>query len=166
MRAATLMAGAAVALTLSACASSPAFVPLPSPSENLAALGGEWRGEYKNPANGRSGTLYFSLASQEDAASGEIVVYPQGAPGIVNWENRLTLASARYLAEAMQVRFVSYQSGIVTARVGPYVDPNCGNVHVTTLFGELRNDRLSGNFISRSEAHEPITGQWSAHRVR
>jgi hypothetical protein len=166
MRVARLAGVAVAVLAVSACVSSPGFIPLPSASENLKALGGEWRGEYTNPATGRRGNLYFALTPGEDAAAGEIVVYPHMGPGVVKWENRVTIASARYLAEVQTVRFVSYESGILTARVGPYVDANCGNVHVTTFFAEMRNGQLAGNFITRSDAHEPHTGQWTASRVR
>jgi hypothetical protein len=165
MQAARLLGGAFVVLAFGACASSPAFVPLLTPEENMVALAGEWRGEYTNAVTGRKSTLFFSLTPGEREAAGEIVVYPQGAPGVVNWERQVTLASARYLAEPLAVQFVSFESGILTARVGPYVDGNCGNVHVTTFFGELRNGRLVGSFVTRSEAHESQSGQWSASRV-
>jgi hypothetical protein len=157
---------AGAALLLSACASTAAFVPLPTPGENAAALQGEWRGQYINPMTGRSNTVYFALAAEERSARGEFVSLPGRGARVVNWEDRVTMASAKLLAEAYPVRFESFESGILHASVGPYVDADCGEVHVTTFFGELRNGQIVGTFVTRSPAHDPHIGEWFATRVR
>jgi hypothetical protein len=86
---------------------------------------------------------------------------------VVNWQDQVTIASARHLAEVLTIRFVQMESGLVTGRLEPYVDPDCGNVHTTTFYGEVKDGRtISGSFVSVSSAHRLHTGGWTATRVR
>lgn len=157
---------AAAVSILSSCASSSRQVPVLGSGDNIASLVGEWRGEYTSPMTGRKGTIYFALQEGGEVAEGDVVMIPNKGT-VVNWEDQVTITSARHLAEVLTIRFVRLENGLVSGRLEPYVDPDCGNVHTTTFFGEVRDRRLiRGSFVSLSEAHRLHTGDWSAVRVR
>lgn len=165
MQVARLVVLAAGATLVWGCASTTQRLPVQSASGNLAALAGEWRGEYTSPENGRTGTIYFLLQTGENSAAGDVVMLAGRGARVVDWEDRVTMASARFLAEVLTVSFVSFDNGMVSGRMGPYRDSDCGHMHVTTFFGEVQDNRISGRFISRSDAHEPHVGEWIANRV-
>jgi hypothetical protein len=157
---------AAAVSILSACASGSRQVPVLGNSEDVAVLVGEWRGEYTSPMTGRKGTIYLALREGGEAAEGDVVMIPNRGD-VVNWEDQVTIASARHLAEVLTIRFVRTESGLVSGLLQAYVDPDCGNVHLTTFFGEVRKGRtISGSFVSHSASHALHTGDWSAVRVR
>jgi hypothetical protein len=163
---ARLIGLATLVSVLSSCASASRQVPVTGDSEKVAVLVGEWRGEYTSPMTGRKGSMYFALHEGSEAAEGDVVMIPNKG-NVVNWEDRVTFASARHLAEVLPIRFVRLESGLVSGRLEPYVDPDCGNVHMTTFFGEVRDGRvIRGSFVSLSTAHRLYTGKWSAVRVR
>jgi hypothetical protein len=157
---------AAAVAVLSSCASASRQVPVLGNSNSVAALVGEWRGEYSSPMNGRTGSIYFALREGSQAAEGEVVMIPNKGT-VVNWEDRVTMASARHLAEVLTIRFVRTESGLVSGVLEPYVDPDCGNVHLTTFFGEVtKAGGISGSFVSHSATHKLHTGDWNVVRVR
>ncbi|HUF65895.1 MAG TPA: hypothetical protein VMM17_07955 [Gemmatimonadaceae bacterium] len=163
---ARLIALGAVVLILSSCASASREVPVLGDPGKVAVLVGEWRGEYTSPMTGRTGTIYFALQEGTGAAEGDVVMIRDRSTA-VNWEDRVTIASARHLAEVLSIRFVRMETGLVTGRLEPYVDPDCGNVHTTTFYGEVRDGRvMTGSFVSVSDAHRLHTGGWTATRVR
>lgn len=163
---ARLIALGAVVTILSSCASASRQVPVLGDRDKVAVLVGEWRGEYTSPMTGRKGTIYFALQEGGDAAEGDVVMLPDRST-VVNWEDQVTIASARHLAEVLSIRFVGMESGLVTGRLEPYVDPDCGSVHMTTFYGEIKNGRvINGSFVSVSAAHRLHTGGWTATRVR
>jgi len=163
---ARLIALGAVASILSSCASASRQVPVFGEPDKVAVLAGEWRGEYTSPMTGRKGTIYFALQEGSDAAEGDVVMIRDRST-VVNWEDQVTIASARHLAEVLNIRFVRMETGLVTGRLEPYVDPDCGSVHTTTFYGEVKDGRvISGSFVSVSAAHRLHTGGWTATRVR
>jgi len=163
---ARMIALGAVVTILSSCASASRQIPVLGDPDKVAVLVGEWRGEYTSPMTGRKGTIYFALQEGSDAAEGDVVMLPDRST-VVNWEDRVTIASARHLAEVLNIRFVGTESGLVTGRLEPYVDPDCGNVHTTTFYGEIKDGRvINGSFVSVSAAHRLHTGGWTATRVR
>src|SRR5213596_3205344 len=63
-------------LTLTACGASRAPVPLVGASADVAALTGEWAGDYSSAESGRSGSISFTLRAAGDSAFGDVVMIP------------------------------------------------------------------------------------------
>src|SRR6266496_4333197 len=73
-------------LLLAACAASQLPVPVIGPAGDVAALAGEWAGDYSSAESGRSGSISFTLRAAGDSAFGDVVMVPAawGRP-LVPW---------------------------------------------------------------------------------
>src|SRR6058998_11524 len=65
-------------LALAACAASQSPVPVIGPAGDVAALAGEWAGEYSSVESGRSGSISFTLRAAGDSAVGDVIMIPAG----------------------------------------------------------------------------------------
>ena len=68
----------AFAFLVSACAAHQPPVPLVGPASDIAALVGEWAGEYSSSETGRTGSISFVLAAHGDTAYGDVIMVPRG----------------------------------------------------------------------------------------
>jgi hypothetical protein len=140
----------------------------PVPVEgDVAALAGEWTGEYWSAESGRRGELVFTLQAGADTARGEVVMRPaplgRGAAG----EVPDTRAGPEAMPQGLSITFVRVSRGVVSGRLDPYRDPECGCRLTTTFLGRLSGDTLSGTFTSRhEEMQRTVEGQWRAVRKR
>src|SRR5258705_1052040 len=65
-------------LLFAACGTNQPSVPLVGRSADVAALAGEWAGEYSSVESGRSGSITFTLRAASDSAFGDVVMIPVG----------------------------------------------------------------------------------------
>lgn len=63
-------------ILLGACAASQASVPMVGTAGDVAALSGQWSGEYSSAASSRSGSISFTLRAAGDSATGDVVMVP------------------------------------------------------------------------------------------
>ncbi len=59
------------------CAWKSAPVAIVGPAQDIAALTGEWSGEYRNDAVRRTGTIWFKLEAEHDTALGDVLMIPR-----------------------------------------------------------------------------------------
>lgn len=160
----TRLAALAAALLLG-CAHAPHSVPVSAAPADLAALQGQWAGEYHadNPA-GRAGTIYFRLVADDETATGDVLMHVedrvvdalprQGDP----WEN----VSWHRL---MSITFVRAGGGMVFGELDPYPDPICGSETRTSFTGRIVGDVVSGTYTSvHVEGGATVTGKWHVTR--
>lgn len=153
-------------LTLAACESQRAAIPVVAEPERLASLVGEWHGEYASPATGSSGSIVFYLAPGDDHAHGDV----QMIPSTVSSSNRPSARSAtdpvRPGPQILTIRFVQAKGGQISGMLDRYEDPDCDCEVRTTFTGEIKGDRMEGTFVSLS-GHPGVgrtTGWWAVIR--
>lgn len=151
-------------VVLAACASSPSNVPLAGSAADVRQLTGEWIGDYRGDASGRSGSISFTLRAANDSAFGDVVMVPSGAGRpIAPWRSA-GAAVGRPAPEVLTIRFVRIQAGRVNGTLAPYADPETGAQLVTTFTGELKGDTIEGTFTTRLPSGETQTGRWMVQR--
>src|SRR5918992_932291 len=132
-----------------ACHYNPSPVTLRGSPPEIAALAGEWVGEYTGSQSGRSGSISLRITAGGDAAHGE----------------REHLAHARS-ADVLRISFVRVAQGEVTGVLEPYIAPDC-QCRVTTSFtGSVKGDTIDGTFTTRGSAGLEQTGRWRVSRGR
>jgi hypothetical protein len=156
-----IVAVACVAASATGCARRPPEIELTADDFDLSPLVGEWRGNYSNPAAGRSGTIAFTLRAGESSASGNVIMIP-GKPD--------SLTSATAMARSvLKINFIRKEGRKVTGTLDPYRDPTCGCRVITTFEGTFTDSRtIEGTFATvPSETGFTATGgRWKVERVR
>jgi hypothetical protein len=153
-------------LSLAACESQRAAIPVVAEPERLASLVGEWRGEYASPATGRSGSIVFYLAQGDDHAHGDVLMIPS----TVSSSNRPSARSATDPVppgpQILTIRLVQAEGRHVSGMLGRYRDPDCNCEVQTTFTGEINGDRMEGTFVSLSgrPGVGRSTGWWAVTR--
>jgi len=138
-------------------------MPVPIGGE-VAALTGEWGGEYWSAESGRHGTIFFQLRAGADTAQGDVLMYP-GPAAVPEYAG--TRFPAVRPSEALGITFVSARAGTVTGRLDPYRDPDCGCTLITTFEGRIAADTISGSFESLHQGMGHIVrGSWRVVRVK
>lgn len=157
---------ALVALTgQSACRTSSSSVPVLAERAELAALVGEWVGEYSSAESGRSGSIVFTLQAGADSASGDVVMTPRGSGEPLSANVPPGAATTRSRPQSLAIRFVRLQNGAVSGTLEPYRDPESGALVSTVFTGTLDGDRISGTFTtSGGELQRTQHGEWHATR--
>ena len=161
----------ALALALAGCAANPSPVPVVAPADAIAALAGEWTGEYSSAATGRSGSILFTLTAGRDTAFGDVVMVPAGSDRALPQEKTGAGSPSvvtRAKPQPLAIRFVRLAGDSVSGMLAPYTAPECGCVLTTTFTGRVGRDRIDGTFTSSGEAHaaEPQVGRWTVTRRR
>jgi hypothetical protein len=159
----------ALALVLAATAAACRYVPSPIPvagtEADLAALAGEWTGDYSGTESGRSGTITFSLRAGTDSAYGDVFMVPRGNgnmpfPLDAKADHVRHARSDRWLA----VQFVRVRGGTVSGTLEPYVAPDCDCQVSTTFSGRIAGNIISGTFVTRAGSGFDQRGRWSVER--
>ena len=160
----------ALSVAAAGCAWRQTPVPLAADAQSLDRLTGSWAGEYISSQTGRSGSITFELAPQDNSAYGDIVMMarPQNID-VPPAERRTVVSIARPVMEPLKIRFVRAEGGPITGTLDPYKDPDCGCTLITTFEGTFTSDnRIEGTFHSRGNdiAHIPAEGKWSVTRQK
>src|SRR5881394_3067730 len=95
-------------LGLCGCATNQPPVPLVGRAADIAALAGEWVGEYSSNESGRSGSISFTLRAASDSAFGDVVMIPAGwGRPLTPWRGESTPpANQRPMSEVLTINFV------------------------------------------------------------
>jgi len=135
-------------------------------ASNLHLLDGHWDGHYTSEDTGRSGGIFFDLTAEADSAVGEVVMFAPGRfratdPSTAEGRPRPNATHSQVLT----ISFVRAEGGMVSGRLSPYTDPDCGCTLSTTFVGELHGDRIEGTFVSFSHEHNHTNrGTWEVAR--
>ena len=163
----TTLNTAVLALTLGACGASRSPVPLVGASADVAALTGEWAGDYSSAESGRSGSITFTLRVAGDSAFGDVIMIPAawGRP-LVPWrdQNAGVGANQTVATTVLTIRFVRVEQGHVSGTLDPYADPQTGARLFTTFTGDLNANTIAGTYTTRLPSGETQTGRWSVQR--
>jgi hypothetical protein len=158
------------AFALAGCTMNPAPVPVRGDAWSIAALAGEWIGEYRSPDTRRSGSIHFSLDAGRDTAFGDVVMVPglssrQYTDDPEMWPRRFPLRSD---PRALFIRFVRVEGNHVNGAINPYPSPDCDCMLHTSFAGIRRGDRIDGTFLTRHEdcGMKTESGTWWAERRR
>lgn len=159
----TMVAAAAIA----GCASTPQPTPLAGPPGEIAALEGEWIGEYNayDPSR-RSGTLLFRLEADQDTAYGDVLMHLGGqetAPVIPLTTDPWDDVAPMHL---LHVTFVPSADGSVFGRLDTYNDPLCGCEVRTTFTGHVQGNFIEGSYTTEHlNGADRTTGRWRVVRT-
>jgi hypothetical protein len=151
-------------LLLLGCASTPPPpVPVGGDEAALAALDGEWHGEYWSGSTGRRGSIRFRMESDAHAAWGDVWMSPAPhAPSAAEPGGPSTAGAA----EPLQIRFVRVAAGVVSGTLEPYRDPECSCMVSTTFHGTIAGDAIRGTYTTRGpRGHLETGGEWEARRA-
>ncbi len=156
----------AIALS-NACASAPPAAVLDAAPNDVAALVGEWHGEYSSSESGRHGSILFVLRPGSDSAYGEVLMVP------ANYRAPRNAAEASEqirnpLPQVLTVAFVHAEGGTFSGRMEPYRDPACGCPLNTVFTGSITSPgEIKGTFTTTGSALHPTQhGEWSVRKVR
>jgi hypothetical protein len=168
---ASLAGAAAIAALAAGCAANPAPVQVVGAQADVAALAGEWTGEYSSAETGRAGSIVFRLNATGDTAAGDVVMIPRGAGQAVRPAPVPGPGAAQGTPgptpQVLTIRFVRVSGGRVSGVLDPYVDPECGCILRTTFSGRVNGDRIEGEYASRHTEHDVTNrGQWAVTRRR
>jgi hypothetical protein len=157
---------AAASLLLAACAANQTPVPVVGHADDLAALAGEWSGEYSSVESGRSGSISFTLRAAADSAFGDVVMIPVGwGRPLTPWRGEaVPMAAQRPMTEVLTINFVRIEEGHVNGTLAPYADPRTGERLLTTFVGALNGNTITGTYTTRLPSGETQTGRWTAQR--
>ena len=156
-----VLAGAVVASALG-CASKPPEIELTSSDFDLNPLVGEWRGNYTNPAAGRSGTIAFTLHAGVSSASGNVVMIPNSADSSLS-------SPAAVARSVLKISFIRKEGSKVSGTLDPFRDPNCGCQVTTTFEGAFVDAHtIEGTFSTAPLQVGPkvTNGTWKVTRVK
>jgi hypothetical protein len=155
----------ASACLLAACAGHPPPVPLAGSLRDIAALTGEWTGDYSSEETGRSGSISFVLTRRGDTAYGDVIMIPRGlGQPLRAWRKDDPGGpedAERSRPTTLTISFVRVQGNEVSGTLAPYRDPECGCALLTRFVGWLRGDTISGTYFSSHERSEAEAhGRW------
>jgi hypothetical protein len=157
---------AAATLALAACAANPTPVPVVGPSADIAALTGEWVGDYSSTESGRSGSINFTLRAAGDSAFGDVVMIPAGwGRPLAPWRGEMAATPTQHpQPEVLTINFVRVEQRQVNGTLAPYADPQTGARLVTTFSGALAGNIIEGTYTTRLPSGETQMGRWRVMR--
>ena len=158
----TTSIAAIAALALGACRYQPTPVTLQGSDAELAAMAGDWVGEYSSAQSGRSGSITFTVQAGKDTAYGDVMMTPQ-VNQVLRAADHGTPEHARHVTspDLLRITFVRVRAGSVEGSLEPYVAPDC-NCTVSTVFrGLLQGNFIRGDYETRGAGGLNQKGQWS-----
>lgn len=155
-------------LTMVACESQRAAIPLVADPERRASLIGEWHGAYASPATGRSGSIVLYLAEGEDHAHGDVLMIPRGGSDPYRPSARSGETDRLRGPQLLTIRFVRAKGRQISGMLDRYWDPDCNCEMRTSFTGEINGDRIEGTFtsISGRPGVGRSTGWWEVTRKK
>jgi hypothetical protein len=152
--------GALSLVAIAACQYHPAPISLQGEATSIAALRGEWSGEYWGNASERRGSLSFTISATADSAFGDVIMLtPQGQqirPVDAGDQHRLHSASS----QALRIDFVRVGAGMVSGTLEPYIAPDCECQVSTTFTGNVLGDTIRGTFVTNGRQGSNRDGMW------
>jgi hypothetical protein len=147
-----------------ACQYRPTPISLQGEPSSIAALRGQWSGEYWGKVSERRGSLSFSIAATGDSAFGDVIMFsPQGQqirPLDAAPQHRLHSASS----QALRIDFVRVGASMVSGTLEPYIAPDCECQVSTTFTGNVQGDTIRGTFITNGRQGGNRDGNWMMTR--
>lgn len=132
-------------LFTAACGGAMGQIEMKGKDADLAALAGDWQGNYQQVENGRSGEIHFSLELGRHTADGQVLMGPTATP--------------------LKVSFVKVKETTVTGKIEPYVDPACMCQVSTEFLGTVSGDEIDGTFTEHVIANgNEMHGTWKVAR--
>ena len=148
-----------------ACGGPGTPVPVAGTATDLAALAGEWSGEYSSQESGRSGSIVLRLTAGTDSATGDVVMSPQFFRRLAGPGDAPAAVAPPPAPQVLSISFVRVAGGRVSGRLAQYTDPSCGCTLLTEFEGSLRGDALEGTYSSRHSATGEVQrGRWLVTR--
>ena len=153
---------------LTACHNPPpAPVPLSGERASLDGIAGEWSGSYRNPENGRSGSIVFTLTAGEDHAHGDIVMVPNGTDRPLRPYAVAPGGSGGQMpaSQVLTIEFVRVSGDSVSGTVANYLDPECQCSAHAIFRGRVDGNRIRGTFASFQGGIERASrGSWEVQK--
>lgn len=151
---------------VSACHYVPTPFPLRAAPTDIAAMAGEWSGEYSSPSTGRAGSIHIKIAAGKDTAEGDVVMIPRGGDAPLRPVQISEMQPTRSSAEVLTIRFAEVERGQVRGVLTTYRDPECGCDMYTTFTGRMLGDAvIEGIFVATSpDLRLPQRGTWKVAR--
>ena len=161
-----VIGGLALALAMG-CSGPLASVKVQGEPQAIASLAGKWGGEYWGGMSGRRGSLSFELRPGSDTLFGDVLMMDQMGnvirPSDPAEVHRLHVSSAQLL----RIEFVMASGDSVRGVLEPYVSVECDCAVTTSFAGQLREDRLTGTFETRSASSGVLArGYWEMGRAK
>jgi len=132
---------------------------------SISGLTGSWTGEYWGASGGRGGSLSFSLRSGSDSLYGDVTMVDPRGQTLRSADPTDVHAMHASSAQQLRIDFVAAQGDSVRGTLEPYVAPDCECTVNTTFFGQLRSDKITGTFLTRSAGRVRAEGSWEMRRV-
>jgi hypothetical protein len=134
------------------------------PVSAIAALAGDWAGDYSSVETGRSGSITFTLRAAGDSAYGDVVMIPRPSNHpLAPWRDQ-NVSMSPLAPTTLTIRFVRVDGEHVSGRLEPYADPQTGDRLVTTFRGDLQGNTITGTYTTRLPSGETQTGRWTVQR--
>jgi hypothetical protein len=160
-----LISGLAVALIVGCRTVPQTPVPLQGDPTSLAHLAGTWAGEYWGGAGGRGGSLSFSLRSGTDSLYGDVTMVDPRGQQIRSADPSDVHAQHVRSPQQLRIDFVAARSDSVRGVLEPYIAPDCQCAVSTTFLGQVKGDKITGTFLTRSAGRVQAEGSWEMKRV-
>ena len=150
---------------VTACVWKPTPVVMVGPIQEVSLLAGEWSGEYFSSDTQRSGSIWFKLEAGRDTAFGDVLMLPR--------ENVMTMMEPsapqpmKEQPRVLTIRFVRVRGQELTGAIDPYPSPDCGCTLVTVFRGDLKGDRIEGDFVTQhTDEAKSQAGRWWVARKK
>ena len=154
--------GCLALVAVAACQYRSTPIQLQGEPAAIAALTGDWNGEYWNilSPTARRGALHVFVGAGADSTFGDVTMFtPMGQLLRPADEGEQHRAHTR-LAQSLRIDFVRVAGGAVTGTLEPYIAPDCNCVVSTTFTGKLAGDSIVGTFATRGKDGSSRDGQW------
>jgi hypothetical protein len=158
-----------IVVSSAACTSRSPSIELTSSDFDLNPLVGVWRGDYRSPETGRTGTIAFTLRAGEGAASGNVVMIPR-PDSLLTAEDRGALSNVSSSAPSvLKIQFVRKEGGNLSGTLDPYRDPDCSCIVTTTFRGAFVDARtIEGTYttVPSTPGRSVSAGTWRVNRLK
>jgi hypothetical protein len=132
---------------------------------SISGLAGSWTGEYWGGSGGRGGSLSFSLRSGSDSLFGDVTMVDPRGQTLRSADPTDVHAMHATSAQQLRIDFVAAQGDSIRGTLEPYIAPDCECTVNTTFFGQVRSDKITGTFQTRSAGRVRAEGSWEMRRV-
>jgi hypothetical protein len=154
-----------LSLAVASCRYQATPVSLVGSPSDIAALAGEWIGEYSSLDSRRSGSITLTVVAGSDSAHGDVVMFSSGAAAVVAADVESRIHAGHSMApDILRISFVRVFGGMVAGELEPYVAPDCRCVVRTVFQGTVKRNTIDGEYYTRSDGGLRQQGRWSAWR--